>query len=74
MLGVVALLFTFVPVVGEFVAAPAALLAVVLGLVGLGRVWRGAATNAAEAVTGSLLGTVSGLTLLLIAAAMRPLE
>ena len=54
-LGVVALVFAFVPIVGEFVAAPAALLAVVFGLVGLGRVWRGVATNGGEAAAGSLL-------------------
>ncbi|MFW6204472.1 MAG: hypothetical protein ACOC96_05825 [Actinomycetota bacterium] len=67
--GVVALVFAFVPIVGEFVAAPAALLAVVLGLMGLERVWRGIATNGAEAVIGSLLGTVAGLFLLLVTAA-----
>lgn len=68
-LGVVALVFAFVPIVGEFVAAPAALLAVACGLAGLGRVWRGVATNGAEAVAGSLLGTVAGIFLLLVTAA-----
>jgi hypothetical protein len=68
-LGVVALVFAFVPIVGEFVAAPAALLAVVFALVGLGRVWRGVATNGGEAAAGSLLGVVAGLVLLLVLAA-----
>lgn len=68
-LGVVALVFAFVPIVGEFVAAPAALLAIVLGLIGLDRVMRGIATNTAEALIGSILGFVSGFILFLIYAA-----
>jgi hypothetical protein len=41
----------------------------VFGLVGLGRVWRGVATNGGEAAAGSLLGVVAGLVLLLVLAA-----
>ena len=37
-LGVVAIVFAFVPIIGEFVAAPAAVTAVIFGLVGLDRV------------------------------------
>jgi hypothetical protein len=58
-----------VPIVGEFVAAPAGLLAVVFGLVGLGRVWQGVATNGGKAAAGSALGVVAGLVLALVLAA-----
>jgi hypothetical protein len=68
-LGVVSLLFALVPIVGEFVAAPSAVLAIVLGLIGLGRVDRGVATNGGQALAGSILGLVAGLLLFLIFAA-----
>lgn len=68
-LGVVALVFAFVPIVGEFVAAPSALLAIVLGLVGLGRVEKGVATNGGQALAGSILGLAAGLILFLVFAA-----
>jgi hypothetical protein len=74
-LGLVALPFVFVPIIGEFVAAPAALLAIVLGLVGLGRVDRGIATNGGEALAGSILGLVSAFVMfLIIAATVGPAE
>lgn len=41
----------------------------VLGLVGLGRVWRGIATSGGEAAADSVLGVVAGLVLLLVLAA-----
>jgi len=68
MLGLLAWVFAFVPVVGELVAAPAALAAIVFGLLGLRRADQGVATNTGEAVTGVLLGTASGLVMLLVLA------
>jgi hypothetical protein len=68
-MGVVALVFSFVPVAGEFVAAPSALLAIGLGLAGLARVEKGRATNGGQALAGSLLGLLSGLILFLVFAA-----
>ncbi|TDD69884.1 hypothetical protein E1262_11475 [Jiangella aurantiaca] len=59
--GVLALVFAFVPIVGEYVAAPAAVVAVVLGLVGFDRAERGLADDGARALTGGVLGLVAGL-------------
>jgi hypothetical protein len=67
--GVVAVVFAFVPIVGEFVAVPAAVLAIALGLVGFDRALRGIATNGREALVGSILGASSGVVLFLIFAA-----
>lgn len=64
--GVVAVVFAFVPIVGEFVAVPAALLAIALGLIGLGRVERKVATNGGEALAGCILGVVAGFVLFLV--------
>lgn len=67
--GVVALVFAFIPVIGEFVAFPAAALAIAFGLVGFDRALRGVATNGREALAGSVLGVASGVILVLIFAA-----
>ena len=68
-MGVVALVFAFVPIIGEFIAAPSAVLAIVLGLIGLGRVEKGLATNGGQALAGSILGLIAGLILFLVFAA-----
>lgn len=58
-LGVLAMVFVFVPLVGDFVTLPSALGAVVLGVVGIDRAERGLATNPRKALAGALLGVVS---------------
>ena len=60
-LGVVAVVTALIPVVGDFIAAPAALTALVLGIVGYLRVETGAATNPIQAITGAILGLSAGL-------------
>ena len=75
LLGLIAVVFALIPIVGEFVAAPAALLAIVLGLVGLGRVDQGIATNGGQALAGSVLGVVAGfIVFLVMAATLGPAE
>jgi hypothetical protein len=73
-LGVLAVVFVFVPVVGDFVAVPAAVAAVVLGVVGLVRVDRGVATNAGKAMVGAMLGLVSAFATFVTLAAMGTFE
>lgn len=68
-LGLVAAGFTFVPLVGVFVAGPSAPLALVFGLTGLLRAEEGRATNKGAAVTGGLLGLASTIVLVVILAA-----
>ena len=59
--GFVAVAFAFVPIIGDIVAAPTALCAIVLGLIGLGRVEDGRATNRGEALVGFVLGLLAAL-------------
>jgi hypothetical protein len=68
-MGMCAILFAFVPIVGEFVAVPASLMALALGLVGLWRVDRGIATNGRQAFMGSVLGIISIFIFFLVFAA-----
>lgn len=67
--GVIALLFVFVPIVGDLVAAPAALAAVALGVVGVIREDRGLAVSSGKALAGGLLGVIAGFITVVIAAA-----
>ncbi|SDT10655.1 hypothetical protein [Jiangella sp. DSM 45060] len=64
--GVLALVFAFVPFVGEFVAAPAAVIAIVLGLIGWDRAEKGLADDGARALTGGVLGLVAALVVLFV--------
>lgn len=59
-LGVVAVVTALIPVVGDFIAAPAALTSLVLGVVGYLRVQKGAATNTFQAIGGAILGLSAG--------------
>ena len=68
-MGVCAVVFAFVPIVGEVVAVPASLTAVALGLVGLWRVDRGIATNGGQAFAGSVLGILAAFIFFLVLAA-----
>ena len=65
-MGIVAVSFSFFPVIGEYVAAPAAVLAVVSGFVGIRRVERGLATNPGRAWLGIGLGVAAGFMILLV--------
>lgn len=57
--GIVAVVFCFVPMLGDVVALPAGLLAVVLGVVGVRRSERGLATNFGPSLVGATLGALS---------------
>ena len=63
--GVLAVVLVFVPVVGDVLAGPAAVAAVVLGVVGLVREHRGGPLNTGRTMVGGLLG--AGALLLVIA-------
>jgi hypothetical protein len=65
-MGIVAALFSIVPIVGEFVAAPASVLAVVLGCIGIKRADDGLATNPGQAWLGVGLGVAGGFVTLLV--------
>ena len=70
-LGAVAVLFVFVPVVGDFVAVPAALAAVGLGLVGFLSEEGTGVGSAWKAVVGGSAGLLCLFTVLITFAAMR---
>lgn len=67
-MGVVAFLSSFVPVLGDFLAAPLGFLALVLGAVGIWHNERGHATNFGASLTGATLGTLAVLIVLLMLA------
>jgi hypothetical protein len=54
--GVAACVGAFLPMIGEFLGAPAALLAITLGLVGIRRFETGRASRLGPAATGAALG------------------
>lgn len=60
-LGLVALVFAVVPVIGDVVVPPTALAAVVLGVLGVRRTERRAATNYAASLSGTVLGVLAVL-------------
>ncbi len=68
-MGIVAFVFSFLPIVGEFIAAPAAVVAVIAGSVAIIRTERGQATNPAHAWCGIGLGVAGGAITLLVFAA-----
>lgn len=57
--GIFALVFAFVPIVGDLISIPVALVAVGCGWVGLTRADKGLATNYREALGGAVLGIVA---------------
>lgn len=69
--GIVALVFAFVPVIGDFVAIPAGLVAVVCGWIGLERVDRGTATHRREALIGACLGVAALFAVFVVFAAVH---
>ncbi|MCX4672658.1 hypothetical protein OG453_39470 [Streptomyces sp. NBC_01381] len=65
-LGIVALVGSFIPVLGDFVAAPLGLLALVLGALGVWKNERGLATNFGPSLIGATLGALALLIVLLL--------
>ncbi len=55
-LGIIAVVFAFIPLVGLFIAIPLALLALVFGGVGIHRVTKRTATNKGAAISGTACG------------------
>jgi hypothetical protein len=76
-LGILALLGSFIPIVG-IVAIPMAVVGVVLAFLGLGRVRKGLATNKGSAIAGIVLNTialvVAVLMLVLVGAAVNSID
>jgi hypothetical protein len=70
-LGVIAIAGLFVPIVGDFVTAPAAVAAMVLGFVGMRRHETGRATGSASAIAGVIVGALAITGLLMMLAATR---
>ena len=58
-LGLIALLCALIPVIGDVLAVPPGLAAVVLGYLGVSRHDRGLAHRAAAAAAGALLGGIA---------------
>ena len=54
--GIAALVFAFIPLIGDYVAVPAGVLAVACGWIGLCRDEDGVATNGRDAMIGAALG------------------
>ncbi|WP_084473120.1 hypothetical protein [Nocardia alba] len=58
-LGIVACAVSFIPVVSEFVAAPAGIGAVAAAFIGWDRIENGVATNRADTIAGGILGAIA---------------
>ncbi|GAA5107233.1 hypothetical protein GCM10023319_78700 [Nocardia iowensis] len=67
--GIVSVVFAFVPIVGELVAAPTAVVALTCGWIGFVRADKGLATNPRDAVVGGALGMLSIFVMFLVFAA-----
>ncbi|NJP65312.1 hypothetical protein [Streptomyces spiramenti] len=67
-LGLVALVFSFVPTLGELIAVPTGLAALVLGVVGARRCERGEAANLGWSLAGAALGVIALLIVVLVIA------
>ncbi|MGV8965558.1 MAG: hypothetical protein ACOH2F_04705 [Cellulomonas sp.] len=72
--GIAAFVASFIPGVGDFVAVPAAIIAIVLGLVGIQRFETGRAARVAAAACGTILGAAASLmfVVVLVATELRP--
>ena len=68
-LGILALAFSFLPIVGGLVAAPASVLAIVIGCIGIRRAERGPAINPVPAWVGTGFGLTAALLTVLVFAA-----
>ncbi len=72
--GVLALVFAFVPIVGDVVTVPTALAAVVLGVVGVVRGDQGLEASPNKAFVGVLLGVIAAFATFTTFAAMGTFE
>jgi VanZ family protein len=75
--GIAAVAASFVPMFGEFIAIPVAVLAIVLGLVGIRRYHEGRAArvvDVAAAACGTILGAATSFIIVIVLAAahLRP--
>ncbi|MFD5972302.1 hypothetical protein [Streptomyces bacillaris] len=70
-LGVVALVGSFIPVIGDFAAAPLGILALLLGVLGVWNNERGLATNFGPSLIGATLGAMALFIVLLMFAVTR---
>lgn len=66
-LGIVALVCSALPVIGEFLAVPLGAAALVLGVIGMVRSERGRADNYGQSLAGTTLGLVAVLIVVLVA-------
>lgn len=64
--GLLAAAFAFFPIIGEYVATPASVVAVVAGVIGIRRADRGLASNPGVAWIGVGLGVAAGLVTVLV--------
>jgi hypothetical protein len=67
--GVVALVFVFVPIIGDLITPPAAMAAILLALANLIREHRDLSAHSNKALTGGLLGAIAVLITLMVFAA-----
>ncbi|HEX7353065.1 hypothetical protein [Brachybacterium sp.] len=72
-LGVLAVLCALIPVIGDLVAVPLALFAVVLGVIGVGHYDSGRAPRMLPSVLGALLGAIALLLVVVAVLASSPL-
>ncbi|UVI38001.1 hypothetical protein [Brevibacterium spongiae] len=56
---IISVVCAFIPVIGDFIAAPTAALAIVLGFIGISRHESGRASKVIPAVSGTILGAVA---------------
>lgn len=71
--GLLALACALIPVIGDLVAVPTAVIAVVCGVVGVGHYDAGRAPRMLSALTGAILGAVALLIVLVGVIAASPL-
>lgn len=64
--GTIAVAALCVPAVGDFIAGPAAVLAIVLGWIGFDRAGRGLASDGGMALVGGGLGLLAGFLIFLV--------
>lgn len=69
-LGILAVLFAFIPIVGMFFAIPLGILALIFGGVGVFRAFRGKASNKGVAISGTTLAVVSFVVMGVMSAAV----
>lgn len=69
-LGIIAVVFAFIPIVGMFFAIPLGILALIFGGIGVFRAFRGKASNKGVAISGTTLAVVSFVVMGVMSAAV----